>query len=129
VSTLAVISVIDDDTSVRVATDSLLRSLGYTVNTFVSAEEFLQSPHFNDTLCVIADVQMPTMSGIELQTLLLARGHRVPFIFITGFPEESIRARALRAGAICFLTKPFDRIALIKCLDRALGGNAGGSSA
>ena len=123
-----VISVVDDDASVRVAADNLLRSLGYTVHTFASAEEFLQSARFNDTSCVIADVQMPAMSGVELQALLLARGHHVPFIFITAFPEETIRARAIKAGAICFLTKPFDRLTLIKCLDAALERRNGGTS-
>jgi FixJ family two-component response regulator len=121
------ISIVDDDASVRVATDNLLRSLGYTVNTFKSAEEFLQSAHFNDTSCVIADVRMPAMSGVELQALLLAHGHRVPFIFITAFPEETIRERAMKAGAICFLTKPFDRLTLIKCLDTALERLGGGT--
>jgi FixJ family two-component response regulator len=127
VSTLPVISIIDDDASVRIATDNLLRSLGHTVHTFASAEEFLQSVHFDDTSCVIADVQMPVMSGVELQALLLSQGHRVPFIFITAFPEATIRARALRAGATCFLTKPFDRITLIKCLEKALAGHGGGA--
>ena len=126
--TPSVISIVDDDASVRVATDNLLRSLGYTVHTFASAEEFLRSIHFNNTSCVIADVQMPTMSGVELQALVLAQGHRVPFIFITAFPEETIRERAVKAGAICFLTKPFDRLTLIKCLDTALERHAGGTS-
>ena len=126
--TPSVISIVDDDASVRVATDNLLRSLGYTVHTFASAEEFLRSIHFNDTSCVIADVQMPAMSGVELQALVLAQGHRVPFIFITAFPEETIRERAVKAGAICFLTKPFDRLTLIKCLDTALERHAGGAS-
>jgi len=123
-----VISVVDDDASVRVATDNLLRSLGYIVHTFASAEEFLRSPHFNDTSCVIADVQMPAMSGIELQALLLSRGHSVPFIFITAFPEETIRERAMKAGAICFLTKPFDRVTLIKCLNTARERHGGRTS-
>ena len=127
-SKLPVISIIDDDASVRAATDNLLRSLGYTVYTFVSAEEFLRSAHFNDTSCVIADVQMPAMSGIDLQAQLLTQGHRVPFIFITAFPVETIRARALKAGAICFLTKPFDRRTLIKCLETALESHGGGTS-
>ena len=126
-SRLPVISIIDDDASVRAATDNLLRSLGYTVYTFFSAEEFLRSAHFNDTSCVIADVQMPTMSGVDLQARLLTQGHRVPFIFITAFPEETIRARALTAGAIGFLTKPFDKLALIKCLDAALESRGGGT--
>jgi FixJ family two-component response regulator len=122
-----VISIVDDDASVRAATDNLLRSLGYTVYTFVSAEEFLRSAHFDDTSCVIADVQMPAMSGVDLQARLLTQGHRVPFIFITAFPEETTRARALKAGAICFLTKPFDKLTLIKCLDAALESRGGGT--
>jgi FixJ family two-component response regulator len=125
---LPVISIIDDDGSVRAATDNLVRSLGYSVHTFASAEEFLRSAHLNGTSCVIADVQMPAMSGIELQAHLLARGHRVPFIFITAFPLESLRARALKAGAIGFLTKPFDGGELIRCLDAALKGHGGGAS-
>lgn len=123
-----VISVIDDDASLRAATDNLLRSLGYTVYTFVSAEEFLRSAHFNDTSCVIADVQMPGMSGVDLQAQLLVQGHSVPFIFMTAFPEEAIRARAMKAGAICFLTKPFDRLTLTRYLDTALGRQGGGTS-
>jgi FixJ family two-component response regulator len=70
---------------------------------------------------------MPTMSGVELQALLLARGERMPFIFITAFPDESVRARVQKSGAICFLTKPFDRQSLIKCLDTALQRHAGGT--
>ncbi len=115
-----VISIIDDDGSVRAATHNLVRSLGYGVRTFGSAEEFLRSPHLNDTSCVIADVRMPGMSGIELQAHLLAKGQSFPFIFVTAFSVESDRARALKAGAICFLIKPFDGDDLIKCLDAAL---------
>jgi FixJ family two-component response regulator len=115
-----VIAVIDDDGSVRVATGNLLRSRGYAVHTFGSAEEFLRSPYFDHTSCVIADVQMPAMSGLELQSLLLDQGRAIPFIFITAFPEESVRARAMNAGAICFLNKPFDRGTLMSCLDVAL---------
>jgi FixJ family two-component response regulator len=128
VSKRQVISVVDDDASVRAATDNLLRSLGYAVCTFVSAEEFLRSAHLDDTSCVIADVQMPGMSGVDLQARLLSQGYRVPFIFITAFPEKTIRARALKAGAICFLTKPFDRLTLIRCLDTALERHGGRTS-
>jgi FixJ family two-component response regulator len=71
---------------------------------------------------------MPAMSGVELQALLLAQGHRMPLIFITAFPEETIRERAMKAGAICFLTKPFDRLTLIKCLDTALERRGDGTS-
>ena len=114
------ISIIDDDASVRVATNRLVRSLGYVAHTFASADGFLQSPHVNDTACVIADVQMPGMSGIELQSHLIAQGRSVPMIFITAFPEESIRSRALKAGAVCFLSKPFDGTILIEGIDIAL---------
>jgi FixJ family two-component response regulator len=115
-----VISIIDDDGSVRAATGNLVRSLGYVVHAFASAGEFLRSPHLNDTSCVIADVQMPAMSGLELQARLLAEGYRVPFIFITAFSADNVRAQALKAGASCFLTKPFTGEALINCLDVAL---------
>ena len=126
-STLSIISVIDDDESVRAATNNLLRSHGYTVHTFASAEEFLRSAHLNDTSCVIADVQMSVMSGLELLTMMRAQGYRVPFIFITAFPDESVRARALRAGAICFLAKPFAGPTLINCLGTALKRHCGGA--
>jgi FixJ family two-component response regulator len=115
-----VISIIDDDTSVRIGTSNLLRSHGYAVHTFASAEEFLQSSHRDKTSCVIADVQMPGASGIDLQRLLATQGVRVPFSFITAFPDESLRAQALKAGATCFLIKPFDGPTLIRCLHSAL---------
>jgi FixJ family two-component response regulator len=114
------ISIIDDDASVRVATNRLVRSLGYVAHAFESADHFLRSSHLNDTACVIADVQMPGMSGVELQSVLIAQGRSLPMIFITAFPEESIRLRALKAGAICFLSKPFDGAILIECIDVAL---------
>jgi FixJ family two-component response regulator len=120
-----VISIVDDDESVRVATQRLVRSLGFVAHTFASPEEFLQSPRLNDTSCLIADVQMPGMSGVELQSVLIARGNRTPMIFITAFPDEKIRTRALEAGAIGFLSKPFDGPTLIQCLDRALKGHDG----
>ena len=114
------ISLIDDNASVRVATNNLLSSHGYSVDTFASAEDFLQSAHRDDSLCVVADVQMPAMSGLDLLTHMRAHGYAAPFIFITAFPEESIRARALKAGAICFLAKPFAGPTLISCLKTAL---------
>ncbi len=122
-----VISIIDDDASVRAATNRLVRSLGYIAHTFASADEFLRSAHLNDTSCVIADVQMPRMSGVELQGVLIAQGISLPIIFITAYPEENIRARAMAAGAVGFLTKPFDGLTLIKCLDKALKRHGGGS--
>jgi FixJ family two-component response regulator len=118
------ISIIDDDASVRAATHRLVRSLGYIAHTFASADDFLRSSQLNDTSCVIADVQMPGMSGIELQTFLQTQGHRLPIIFITAFPDENARAQALKAGAACFLSKPFDAGTLIECLDAALKGHS-----
>jgi FixJ family two-component response regulator len=123
-----VISIIDDDASVRAATNRLVRSLGYTAYTFASADEFLRSPQADTTACVIADIQMPGMSGVELQEILCAQGRRVPMIFITAFPDERVRKRALDAGAVCFLAKPFDGATLVKYLDVALAkrGEAAG---
>ena len=121
-----VISIVEDDESVRIATQSFVRSLGFAACAFASAEDFLQSPRVNDSSCVIADVQMPGMSGVELQSLLIARGHRTPIIFITAFHEERIRARAMKAGAISFLSKPVDGQTLIECLDKALKRRADG---
>jgi FixJ family two-component response regulator len=126
-STLSVISVIDDDASVRAATDNLLSSHGYLVHTFASAEAFLQSARLNDSSCIVADVQMPPMSGLDLLTHMRTRGYTVPFIFITAFPEESLRARALKAGAICFLAKPFAAPALINCVEAAVNRTQGGT--
>src|ERR1700726_1505260 len=85
-SKLPLVAIIDDDASVRATTDSLVRSFGYLVNTFASAEEFLGSNSLDDFACVMADVQMPGMSGVQLQEHLRARGYRVPFIFFTAFP-------------------------------------------
>ncbi len=119
------ISIVDDDASVREATRRLVKSLGLSAVTFASAEEFLQSDRMNDTACLIADVQMPGVSGVELQSLLIARGDRTPIIFVTAFPEERTRARALDAGAVGFLAKPFDEQCLIRHLDTALSRGKG----
>jgi FixJ family two-component response regulator len=127
-STHSVISVIDDDASVRAATNNLLSSHGYLVHTFASAEEFLQSSHLNDSSCVVADVQMPVMSGLDLLTHLRTKGYTAPFIFITAFPDDSVRARALRAGAICFLAKPFSGPVLINCIETAVNGHGGAAA-
>jgi FixJ family two-component response regulator len=99
---------------------SLVRSLGFEAYAFPSAEEFLASPRLNDTSCLVADVQMPGMSGLELQSELATRDRRMPIIFITAFPEERIRKRAETAGAVGFFSKPVDSHALIQCLDAAL---------
>jgi len=121
------ISIIDDDVSMRNATRRLVKSLGLNADTFASAEEFLESDRVNDTACVITDMQMPGLSGAQLQRLLIAQGVNTPIIFITAFPEESLRRRALDAGAVGFLSKPFDEGRLINCLKTALGSQAGSS--
>jgi FixJ family two-component response regulator len=125
-TTVPVISVIDDDESIRTAIYNLLRSLGYIVHVFPSAEAYLDSPQLHNTWCVIADVRMPGMSGVDLQSRLRSEGNRVPFVFVTAVPDEPVRARALEQGAICFLTKPFDQDSLIACLGEALARHIGG---
>jgi FixJ family two-component response regulator len=113
------ISIVDDDESVRESTKALVRSLGYGACVFASAEEFLSS-NLDDTACLILDVQMKGLSGLELQERLIAQGRRTPIIFITAFPDETIRNRALKAGAIGFLNKPCSDEKLMQCLDAAL---------
>jgi FixJ family two-component response regulator len=115
-----VISIVDDDKSVREATKALIRSLGYAAATFASGEEYLSSDRARDSSCLITDIMMPGMSGVELHDQMIAAGYRTPVIFMTAFPEESIRARAIAAGAFGFLRKPFDDDHLIECLDKAL---------
>jgi FixJ family two-component response regulator len=119
-SKAVMISIVDDNEPVREATKSLVRSLGYAAATFASAEEYLQSASVRETSCLITDLQMPGMNGIELQNRLLADGYRTPVIFVTAFPIEKLRTRALEAGAFGFLSKPFDVEQLIDCLDQAL---------
>src|SRR5665213_1544415 len=106
------ISIIDDDEEIREATKGLIRSMGYQAATFASAEEFLQSDSVDTTSCLITDIQMPGLNGIDLQRDLIARGVKMPTIFITAFPEEETRLRALRAGAFGYLGKPFSEDSL-----------------
>ena len=117
---LTLVAVVDDDASIRVATDSLLRSRGYAVCTFASAGDFLKSTTLDETACVITDVRMPVMGGIELQAILRAQGSTVSFVFITGFPEGAVRMQAMNGGAKAFLTKPFDASTLIQHVEAAL---------
>ena len=119
-SKVPVISIIDDDASVREATEALIRSLGYTAAAFASAEEYLLSDRVQDSACLITDLQMPGMSGADLQDRLIADGHRTPIIVITAYFEEKVRAHVLKAGALCFLRKPFKDESLIGCLQKAI---------
>jgi FixJ family two-component response regulator len=114
------IAIIDDDESVRATTSSLVRSLGFDVAVFRSAEDYLQSSQLHSASCLISDVQMPGMSGLDLQSHLAAQGHQVPIIFITAFPHSNVEQRARDAGAVCVLNKPFDGSALVECIERAL---------
>jgi FixJ family two-component response regulator len=114
------ISIVDDDQAVRNATKALVRSLGYRAATFSSAEEFLGSERLHETSCLISDLHMPGLNGIELQDRLAVGGHRIPMIFITAYPDDRIRDRAMRSGAISFMSKPYSEANLIVCLDRAL---------
>jgi FixJ family two-component response regulator len=117
---IPVISIVDDDKSVRVALEGLMRSLGHNVSTFGSAEEFLESEKLHDTSCLITDLQMPGLNGIDLQSRLNAQGHRIPVIFITGRPEDNVRTCAMNAGAVGFFAKPVRARSLIECIEKAL---------
>jgi FixJ family two-component response regulator len=118
------IAVIDDDDSVREAMTHLIGVLGYSVNAFASAEAFLDSDLLQTTDCVITDVQMPGMSGVELQQRLSAGGYCTPIIFVTAFPDEATRARVIRDGAAGYLSKPLRQASLLDCLDKALHSGA-----
>lgn len=123
----ALIAIVDDDHSVREALTSLVRSLGYVAMAFESAEDLLKSKRRRSVSCVIADVQMPGMTGIELHQRLLASGRPIPTILITAFPDDRARERALQAGVICYLTKPFSEDELLAGIHSTLGrGEVGG---
>jgi len=110
------ISIIDDDVCALAATEGIIRSLGYAVATYGSAEEFLGSDHVNDTYCLITDVHLPGLTGVELYRRLRAEGFAVPTIVVTGHPDETTRTQVLGAGAVGFLSKPFAKKALLDCL-------------
>jgi len=114
------VAIVDDDNSIRTAVQDLLEAVSLPVQGFASAEEFLSSGKQRVTACLIVDIRMPGMSGLELQEKLNAEGCRIPIIFITAHGDEKIRAQALRAGAVEFLTKPFDDEILIESVRAAL---------
>jgi FixJ family two-component response regulator len=115
-----VIAIVDDDHSVREALTSLVRSLGYVAMAFECAEDLLKSKRRRSMSCVITDVQMPGMTGVELHNRLVASGEPIPTILITAFPEERTRERALQAGVTCYLTKPFNEEELLACISSTL---------
>lgn len=114
------ICIIDDDPWARSGLEELVLALGFSTRTFTSAEQFVESDAVADTKCVITDVQMPGLSGLDLQSRLRGDGHKTPVIFVTAYPNEAYRARAFADGAVGFLTKPFDDRLLIDCLERAM---------
>jgi FixJ family two-component response regulator len=119
----SVISIVDDDEWSRIGTTKLVRSFGFAAHDFPSAHALLNSPLLARTACVISDIQMPVLSGLQLLDELRTHGHDMPIIFVTAFPNERVRAQAILRGAICVLTKPFDGETLELCLAAALKGN------
>jgi len=123
------IAIVDDDESVRNAIKGLMRSMGFAAEVFSSANEFLHSGDMGRAACLVADVNMPNMSGIDLHQSLLLQGHAIPTILITAYPSDNDRARALQAGVLCYLAKPFDEHDLLSCISDALhGGKRRGST-
>ena len=120
-----VVAVVDDDLSVRRALERLLRSAGYRVQTFSSAREFLAFAGSPQPECLVLDVSMPGQTGLHLHEVLLAMGRKVPVIFITGHGDDAIAARAMKAGAAAFLTKPFDDEHLLREVEKAVNGRRG----
>jgi FixJ family two-component response regulator len=114
------ISVVEDDRFFRESMERLMRSLGHSVEAFPSAADFLASPRLAETACLIADVHMPAMTGIELYRRLIDRGHAIPTILVTAYPNDIDRARALNDGVVCYLRKPVDQQNFIRCLRAAL---------
>jgi FixJ family two-component response regulator len=116
----SLVSVVEDDQFFRESMRRLMRSLGYGVETFPSAADFLASPRLVETACLIADVHMPAMTGFELHRHLIDMGHAIPTILVTAYPDDDVRARALNDGVVCYLRKPVDENHLMHCLRAAL---------
>jgi FixJ family two-component response regulator len=114
------ISIVDDDGPFRESMEGLMRSLGYAVAAFSSAADFLASVRLGETSCLIADIHMPVMSGVELYRHLTKAGYAIPTILITAYPSEVERDRALKLGVLCYLRKPIDQLVLSRCLQAAL---------
>lgn len=116
----SLISIVDDDQSFRDSMRRLIKSLGYTVAVFSSAAEFLASPRLDATHCLVADIHMPDMTGVELYGHLVRSGHRIPTILVTAYPDEDDQQLMLRRGVECYLRKPLEEAALIACLRSAV---------
>jgi FixJ family two-component response regulator len=121
------IAIVDDDALIRETLKDLLDSAGYTSAVFSSAQRFLKSRRLATVACLITDMRMPGTTGVELHQKLVDAGCAIPTILITAYPDERVRARAVRAGILCYLPKPVTSEALLACVDEALGrGNAAG---
>jgi FixJ family two-component response regulator len=118
--TAPMISIVDDDALVREGIGDLVKSLGYAALTFASAEDFLKSGRVHETSCLITDLQMPGLKGLDLQSHLLEAQYATPVIFVTAFPTNKARNQALRAGAVAFLSKPFEEESLIGSIETAV---------
>lgn len=121
------ISIIDDDESAREAIVGLVRALGFAATEFQSAADFLRSSHLMRTACLIADMRMPGMTGLELYRHLIAAGTPIPTVLVTAYPDEAARTRALKAGIRCYLAKPLEPDALLACIRSALANPTGGA--
>ena len=116
----SLVSIVEDDQFFRDSMRRLMRSLGYSVAAFPSAADFLASSRLAETACLIADVHMPAMTGVELYRHLSDAGYAIPTILVTAYPDDDVRARALNDGVVCYLRKPVDENHLIRCLRAAL---------
>jgi FixJ family two-component response regulator len=116
----SLVSIVEDDQFFRESLKRLMRSQGYSVEVFSSAADFLASPRHAETACLIADVHMPAMTGIELYRQLIGAGYTIPTILVTAYPNDADRDRALKDGVVCYLPKPVDDKHLIRCLRAAL---------
>ena len=117
---IPLISIVDDDAALRNSLDDLVQSIGFRTQGFASAEAFVSSNQARDTACLILDVRMPGMSGLDLQRQMVATNWRIPIIFVTSHANDDARARALKAGAVAFLYKPFREEELLNAIDAAL---------
>ena len=121
----SLVSVVEDDRFFRESMRRLMRSLGYSVAAFPTAADFLASPRLAETACLIADVHMPAMTGLELHRRLVEAGYSIPTILVTAYPDEDVRARALKDGVVCYLRKPVDQEHLLRYVRAALHSGDG----
>jgi FixJ family two-component response regulator len=116
------IAIVDDDQSMRDTTKDLLESAGFSAATFASAARLLKSRRLHRISCLIADMRMPNMTGLDLHQHLVASNHAIPTILMTAYPDERVRAQVMKANVVCYLTKPFEAEELLNCVSRAIHG-------